>query len=299
MSSTGATISDDVITLILLRLPLKSIFRCRCVSRPWNSLISDPLFRKTYLAARPSASPSLIGFFQWFFNNLNENITNTMIVSPEELRDPKRILFLPASDPSCVLDPSVGELKILRGCVGEYNVIAGPSNGLIVVSGSSRSKDLRVYNPLTREVFNLPKIKDWRRESWMKSFVGFYSEDKVSMRNDGSDVGGSCCVSQRYKIVVANVGYYGVQRTDRLLHVNIFCSERGSWRKACLRSCSSFEIMVQPCGSLGGGLFYWHCLRDKFIVFDPNRVRFTRPKKRARHSMDVQLPVIDKPDGGW
>ncbi|KAK0597594.1 hypothetical protein LWI29_026772 [Acer saccharum] len=45
MSSVNSNeIPDDILTGILIRLPLKSILRCKSVSRQWRSLISGPQF---------------------------------------------------------------------------------------------------------------------------------------------------------------------------------------------------------------------------------------------------------------
>ncbi|CAA7035412.1 unnamed protein product [Microthlaspi erraticum] len=59
----NSTISTDLITEILLRLPVKSIARCRCVSKLWNSTLRDPLFTELFLtmsSARPRLLFSLV-----------------------------------------------------------------------------------------------------------------------------------------------------------------------------------------------------------------------------------------------
>ncbi|KAL3731541.1 hypothetical protein ACJRO7_028426 [Eucalyptus globulus] len=68
-----------IITDILVRLPVKTLLRFKCVSRPWRSLISDPSFASSFLArslARPAVAslvsisdlsqpvPSLYQFFR-------------------------------------------------------------------------------------------------------------------------------------------------------------------------------------------------------------------------------------------
>ncbi|KAL3741227.1 hypothetical protein ACJRO7_016800 [Eucalyptus globulus] len=69
----------SIITDILVRLPVKTLLRFKCVSRPWRSLISDPSFASSFLArslARPAVTslvsisdlsqpgPSLCQFFR-------------------------------------------------------------------------------------------------------------------------------------------------------------------------------------------------------------------------------------------
>ncbi|XP_074286845.1 F-box protein CPR1-like [Silene latifolia] len=43
------TIPQEILTNILARLPAKSIGRCRCVSKPWCHLLSEPHFIKAHL----------------------------------------------------------------------------------------------------------------------------------------------------------------------------------------------------------------------------------------------------------
>ena len=42
-------IPRDIITDVLSRVPVKSLLRFRCVSKPWCSLIDSPHFVKTHL----------------------------------------------------------------------------------------------------------------------------------------------------------------------------------------------------------------------------------------------------------
>ncbi|OMO55059.1 hypothetical protein CCACVL1_27417 [Corchorus capsularis] len=44
---------DEIVDDILLRLPVKSLKRFKLVSKPWNSLISDPKFAVSYLQDKP------------------------------------------------------------------------------------------------------------------------------------------------------------------------------------------------------------------------------------------------------
>ncbi|XP_052154812.1 F-box protein At5g07610-like [Oryza glaberrima] len=52
----AAELTDDLIVDILSRLPVKSVCRCKCVSRRWRGLISDPDHRK-------KLPQTLAGFF--------------------------------------------------------------------------------------------------------------------------------------------------------------------------------------------------------------------------------------------
>ncbi|KAF6167294.1 hypothetical protein GIB67_043155 [Kingdonia uniflora] len=51
----------EIITEIVLRLPIKHLLQCRCVSKPWCRMIDDPRFAKMYLSVddnKPMSSPS-------------------------------------------------------------------------------------------------------------------------------------------------------------------------------------------------------------------------------------------------
>ncbi|GMP76920.1 hypothetical protein CsSME_00033389 [Camellia sinensis var. sinensis] len=51
---------DEILVEVLLRLPVKSLCRIRCVSKPWLSLISDHHFIKTYLNRNTNELEQLI-----------------------------------------------------------------------------------------------------------------------------------------------------------------------------------------------------------------------------------------------
>ncbi|KAF6167271.1 hypothetical protein GIB67_043132 [Kingdonia uniflora] len=50
----------EIITNIVLRLPIKCLVQCRCVSKPWCSMIDEPHFAKMYLSVgvKPISTPS-------------------------------------------------------------------------------------------------------------------------------------------------------------------------------------------------------------------------------------------------
>lgn len=61
---TGQTFHfpQEILLEILVRLPAKSIFRCKCVSRIWLSLISDPLFFRHFISRSYDSPPFAIIF---------------------------------------------------------------------------------------------------------------------------------------------------------------------------------------------------------------------------------------------
>ncbi|KAG5535040.1 hypothetical protein RHGRI_022975 [Rhododendron griersonianum] len=45
----------DIILELLLRLPVKSFMRFKCVSSEWNDMISDAAFRKNWKTNQPAS----------------------------------------------------------------------------------------------------------------------------------------------------------------------------------------------------------------------------------------------------
>jgi hypothetical protein len=70
----NSEIPDGVLMEILLRLPLKSIFKFKCVSKRWLSVISDPYLVTSFLAQlkKESLSPAWDLLFCYMYNGGGE-----------------------------------------------------------------------------------------------------------------------------------------------------------------------------------------------------------------------------------
>ncbi|XP_041016641.1 F-box/kelch-repeat protein At3g06240-like [Juglans microcarpa x Juglans regia] len=124
---------ENVIVEILLRLPVKSLVRFRCVSKRWRSLISDPRFAKSQ------------------FSQASERSQRLLISSRSE------ILSLdynaPFGDSSTLREHVVPSLRR-----GRHVRIVGSCNGLVCVA-VHRHKGFRIWNPSTGDVRKLPDPK--------------------------------------------------------------------------------------------------------------------------------------------
>lgn len=58
--SISDILTDDLITEVLVRLPVKSLLRCKSVSEPWLSLISNPNFIISHVKHTREAAQALI-----------------------------------------------------------------------------------------------------------------------------------------------------------------------------------------------------------------------------------------------
>ncbi|CAN6330731.1 unnamed protein product [Urochloa humidicola] len=139
----AADLPDDLIVEILARLPAGSLCRCKCVSRSWRSLISNPAHRATlaqtlsgfFVFSRPhsAASPS-----SWSFVATRQSLP---LQGEGEGGAPlvdTALSFIP---------PSHGEIEILDSC-----------NGLLLLCCSGDQHPFYVVcNPTTGELVTLPQ----------------------------------------------------------------------------------------------------------------------------------------------
>ena len=155
-----AFFSDDLLTVILSLLPVKSLLRFKCVSNPWNTLISDPNFVKFHLRKSRNQHFTLVT------HHLKIIKGNSPYGSDDEAEIDYSIIPYPIprliDNPSFTLVADSHSLLNEKDCSG----IAGYCNGLICLTGY-RSADvecydywLRLWNPATRIIS--PKIGCFR-----------------------------------------------------------------------------------------------------------------------------------------
>ncbi|KAL6971095.1 hypothetical protein U1Q18_030777 [Sarracenia purpurea var. burkii] len=130
---------EEIVAKILLRLPVKSLGRCKCVSKSWLSLISDPFFVKSHLNQAVSDADS--GRFRIFtvpFHSIDYESPSSF----EDVDDGDR-------DNDALVD-----LDILSREPDEGAEIVGSCNGLICLLYDPNCFIL--WNPTTRDSRELP-----------------------------------------------------------------------------------------------------------------------------------------------
>ncbi|CAN4119913.1 unnamed protein product [Withania somnifera] len=136
-------VPEEIIINILNRLPLKSLARFKCVSKNWRKYIAE-----SYHCRLQWSKPYLIGFFCI------------------EKRLQRRFFFLSKESPLLIgtsLDKSVN-------FIGERVYVVASSNGFLLCNKlRSRQRVYYVYNPATRQRFDLPKTPI----SMKNPYVGF------------------------------------------------------------------------------------------------------------------------------
>lgn len=120
-------VPEEIILKIIAKLPTKPLFRCKCVSKRWNRLISDPNFMK-------SRSRRMILLTLNPFHAIDYNVP--------------------------VDDNANSIVKLRSSCVEGYDVeVVGAINGivlLVVFNKNAIRRDMILYNPLTGAVKKVP-----------------------------------------------------------------------------------------------------------------------------------------------
>ncbi|XP_059290600.1 F-box/kelch-repeat protein At3g23880-like [Lycium ferocissimum] len=129
----------EIIIEILSRLPVKSLFKFKCVSKSWLSLISSSHFAKSHLKISS--------------RNNKFSHKNLLLLS----------MYLPHTLCSCPLYSALHEKTI--SCINKLNfpwnpsnIIAGVSlcNGLFLICIGMYNNNLFLWNPSTRKTKKLP-----------------------------------------------------------------------------------------------------------------------------------------------
>ncbi|KAK1370730.1 F-box domain-containing protein [Heracleum sosnowskyi] len=135
---------------VFTRLPVKSLGQCKCVSKPWYSLISDPYFTKMHLKKASSTNAVLIStkfnpgslYSVDFTNNFKNNSNCDGIAS-----------------------------KLNFNLSNKWSIVWGSCNGLILVESNRRSKFL--LNPATLEFKKLPRFRSGYPSNSTYNYFGF------------------------------------------------------------------------------------------------------------------------------
>ncbi|KAK9287824.1 hypothetical protein L1049_016266 [Liquidambar formosana] len=125
------SLPPEIIVDILSRLPVKSLCRFRCVSKPWRTLISDPHFSKMHLTRTQNHPHNerllLMADDSLYTVEYNESSSENVAIAVE--------LDIP--------------------CVKSPNAILGSCDGLLLVA-AGLADTCFLLNPSTRESIELP-----------------------------------------------------------------------------------------------------------------------------------------------
>lgn len=237
-SSSSAEIigsSEDLLTQILIRLPVRPLLRFKSVSKRWLSLISSPQFSRRHTLQNPTSN-KIAGFFlrkspqEFQFLSLNPN------PNPSSQRPFTRLNFV--NDPAGI--------KILQSCNGFLLC-----SSLAKIAGTTRK--YYVYNPTTNQFLTLP------------SLVGDSHGDVDVL---GMNLAFDPCKSFDYKVIcvrstAASVYHYQIEN---------YSSEIGAWRLCGSPFVASYD-MVFDNGVFWNGAIHWISPTGNAMCFDVDRER--------------------------
>ncbi|XP_027118999.1 F-box/kelch-repeat protein At3g06240-like [Coffea arabica] len=230
-SASLPILPDEVINAILLRLPVKSLVRFKCVSRSWLSLISSPEFIKAHLKFHTS-------------------------------RDSQRILIKGYVDvDDCVKQCSLNCLmcdEISTDVVMFDNlnwevpsrtiVIVGSSNGLVCIDANVSG--LFLWNPSTGKSKELPDLD---------VEVPEYSDQYYIIFGFGYDE-----VNDDYKVVeiICTFDDCAVLSSGRR-DVNVYSMRNESWKR--LGNFQGGYIAQEQCGIVLNGNLHWPLKKEGYL----------------------------------
>ncbi|KAL6532520.1 hypothetical protein OROGR_014490 [Orobanche gracilis] len=217
-SSTGGFFPGDIVLQILARLPIKTLFRTKCVCKLWYQMISDKYFTKLYN-----------GF----------SIRNPMVL-------------VEISNPSSESKPSLILVDNLRG-VSEFSLnfikdrvkIRASCNGLLCCSSIPGKGVYYVCNPMTKEYRLLPRTRE-------RPVTRFYPDGEATL------VGLACDLStQKYSVVLAGYHRAFGHRPDRTFICMVFDSESNKWKKFVTLQDEHFTHMNRNQVVFTNGALHW------------------------------------------
>lgn len=226
---------DPLLFEILQRLPLKSIFRFKSVSKHWLSIISDPFFIHSYthlINIKNNNPPPWAMLSSLEQTGLQER---ALIRHPDSSFTAFSLQFLaPAVD--SVQQPEAS-IKLLAS-----------SNGLLLLCALYNSQILHYYvcNPSTMRWVRLPKPPS--QPKWVKD--GFLVEQD----------------SGHY--LVARVP--DLLFRSRVFNIELFSSESGEWRCLKVYCPRRIRFFVKRRQTVSyQGIIHWLVDYDTILAFDP------------------------------
>ncbi|KAI9087073.1 hypothetical protein K1719_031034 [Acacia pycnantha] len=260
---------DDLMMEIILRLPVKSLLRFKCVAKSWYVLITDSSFISKQLewsnSILKNRLPKLI--FQWHYPNSPPSIS---LISNREQPHVVQDLELPFPKEN---------LKWIS--------IYGQCNGILCLFGGYK-RDVRriiLWNPSTKWVKAIPRALHQPNGIYYSQY-GFGFD---SITND-------------YKIVRFSFPRFPfLKGKDEKLIVEVYNFNTNSWRIIDV-DVPIFEFYYPGTGCYFNGAYYWltvdlHTI-DKFILnFDFSKEVFgiiRGPPLVITPCTEVFLTVVDK-----
>ncbi|KAI3741374.1 hypothetical protein L1987_59046 [Smallanthus sonchifolius] len=254
---------DSLLLEILSRLPLKPIFRFKCVCKHWLTLISPPSFSRFYLTAKAGSSSLAFRIvYKYIYESEFEGLLDRF--SPESYSSSDSVLFMFREQKSIMF-------KVL-----------GTSNGLISCC-SLGPMNYYVCDPVTRLWVTIPS----RTGKCKKKILKFYGEGFVSRVNADNVVTSYTVV--RVEKLESRLNY---------LSLETFSSETGKWVYHNLPCPNSIGLMKRGAGPITfNGILHWFVYDHGMVAFDPYKVPKSCRLIQFPDDRDVESEDYEK--GEW
>ncbi|CAA7033050.1 unnamed protein product [Microthlaspi erraticum] len=200
--------TGDILTIILTRLPLKSIATSKLVCKQWKTIMESPFFRELFLSHHQNSHPS------W-------SLMQSKSSPPKEVvaHYGCKIWGLPRSLGSYVSSFIAARFNTDKPRHDKVKVLAYTEVGLILIFVKSNPKKRTYYvaNPVSRQCIKLPPLP----ESLLSlTKEGSFEKAALVTRMENAVVSG-------YKVVLVQRTYYS--NNECILTFIIYSSETGLW----------------------------------------------------------------------
>ncbi|GMN41048.1 hypothetical protein TIFTF001_010276 [Ficus carica] len=249
----------DLLTQILLFLPIKSLLKFKSVSKHWLSLISDPDLRRRVSSTKKPIS----GLF--LFRTFSPSYDFLFIHNDDDNNNPSPV----PSRPLTFVEHLSG-IEILQSCNGLF-LCSGYKTDPYLLPFSQPFPRFYVYNPTTNEFIKLPRLQGDTR-TWVLG---------INMSFDPA-------ISPHYKVVCfQSCG----SPLDTYCRIKIYSSEtRGAWRQSGDPfSVLEVDHLMFDFGVFCNGAIHW------LSHSETTSLRFNVDKEKLR---EMPMPLVHN-DPNW
>nr|XP_017239237.1 PREDICTED: F-box protein At1g49990-like [Daucus carota subsp. sativus] len=231
--------AESALLEILIRLPVKSLFRYECVCKNWLDLISHPSCSRLYVSSKLKASSGFRLFYRYVYAPEFEEVLRRL--KPD---------VLVSREFSVVFLSSLEEQQMSK----QFKVLA-VTNGLVMFC-SFAPLVYFVCDPVTRQWVSLPRGRQ-NSSIFQRRYFG---EGLVSKVNENNVVTSFRAV----RVECQDVESFSMD-------LEVFASETGVWTAHTLVCPKKIQLLRRGIGPIDfNGIVHWF-VHDMMVAFDPYR----------------------------
>ncbi|OIW11243.1 hypothetical protein TanjilG_28334 [Lupinus angustifolius] len=268
--------STDLLNEILVRLPLKSLLRFKCVSKRWLSHISTSYFTRSHTLHHYTPFPSHI-VHNYIPNDTYNSSFLTMPCSTEN------------TDPS---NPFTADFNFLNVPLQQHTYIEQSCNGILLIQGSDEPNSYYVCNPVTKQFLALDlSPPTYPNHTGQEVFLSF-----DPLRSPHYKL-----IAIRYKRDSLSSPLHGIlgpnNNTYFTFEISIYSSKTACWSGFGV-SIPAEENTLHEYGIYCNGAVYWCNKSEKCLYFDVEKLCFKSfPMPQRGQIEDEQVSYIGHSGG--